>query len=184
LVAERVRAHGLGGRVTIGHVTTLAAMPSDEQARALDLLAESGIALILLPVTDLYLAGHGQPGSRSLAPLARARAAGVRVALANNNLQNPFSPFGNGSLLQAAWLTGIIERAADSRTRQWLFEAVTSEPAAILGLPAHGPSLGALAHLVLVDAPSIDDVMLSAAPVLATVHSSRVVHALLGPTAD
>ena len=115
LVVERTRALAMGGRVTIGHVTTLAAMPADAQARALDALASAGIALVVLPATDLYLGGHGEPGTRSLAPWERAIDAGVRVAIANNNIDNPFAPFGNGNLLQAAWLAGITRRGSAPR---------------------------------------------------------------------
>jgi cytosine deaminase len=181
IVAERVRAHAMGGRVAIGHVTTLAAMTADAQAAALDLLAEAGIALVVLPATDLYLTGHGEPGTRSLAPFERARAAGVRVAIANNNLQNPFAPFGNGNLVQAAWLAGIVRRASNPAMRRWLLEAITSEPSAILALPPHGPSAGAAAHLALVDAESRDEAISMAPPVLATLRAGRLVYALEGP---
>jgi cytosine deaminase len=181
LVAERTRAHAMQGKVTIGHVTTLAAMAPDAQAAALDELAAAGIGLAVLPTTDLYLAGHGEPGTRSLAPIARARAHGVRVAIANNNLQNPFAPFGNGNLLQAAWLAGIVGRASDPASRKQLFEGITSEPAALLGLPAHGPFTGSPAHLALLDAERERDVPLIAPSVLATLRSGRLVHRLSGP---
>lgn len=181
LVAERVRAHGLQGQVTIGHVTTLAAMPLDAQAAALDLLAQAGIALVILPATDLYLAGVGEPGTRSLAPLARARRAGVRVAIANNNLQNPFAPFGNGNLTQAAWLAGLIGRAAEPTTRRWLLEAISREPADILGLSAFGPMPGAWAHLAVFDATREEDIVLSAPAVLATLRAGRLVYRASSP---
>jgi cytosine deaminase len=180
LVLERTRAHGLAGRVTLGHVTTLAAMAPDARARALDALARAGIALVLLPATDLFLAGHGDPGSRSLAPFAQARAAGVRVALANNNLENPFAPFGNGNLIMAAWLTGITQRIATPEGRRALLEAITTVPAHILDLPAHGPELGALAHLALVSSQRLDQVVLEVPPVLATLHGGVLVHRLDG----
>jgi len=129
LVLERTRALAMGGRVTIGHVTTLAAMPVDAQARALDALASAGIALVVLPATDLYLGGHGEPGTRSLAPWERAIDAGVRVAIANNNIENPFAPFGNGNLIQAAWLAGLARRGSASSRRRALFDAITRTPA-------------------------------------------------------
>jgi cytosine deaminase len=179
-VAERVRAHGVPGRVTLGHVTTLSAMAPEAQAAALDLLASAGISLVVLPATDLYLAGHGEPGTRSLAPIARARRAGVRVAIANNNLDNPFAPFGNASLLHAAWLAGVVQRMADAESRRFLCEAISHEPAAILGLPVHGPMQGAFAHLVLLDADHPDDIVSSAPPVLATLRSGRLTHRLAG----
>src|SRR5206468_7229042 len=95
--------------------------------------------------------GHGEPGTRSLAPWERAIEAGVRVAIANNNLENPFAPFGNGNLLQAAWLAGITRRAATPAQARALLDAITHGPAAILGLPPHGPTPGAIAHLIVVD---------------------------------
>jgi cytosine deaminase len=183
LVVERVRAHGVPGRVTLGHVTTLAAMTPEAQAAALDLLASAGISLVVLPATDLYLAGHGEPGTRSLAPIARARRAGVRVAIANNNLHNPFAPFGNASLLQAAWLAGIVQRLADAEGRRILLEAITREPAAILGLPAHGPSEGALAHLALLDTHDPEHSVSLAPAVLATLRNGCLTHRLSGVAA-
>jgi cytosine deaminase len=178
VLAELVHANSMEGRVTIGHVTTLAAMSVDQQSRALDLLAGAGISLVVLPATDLYLAGHGEPGTRSLAPIERARAAGVRVAIANNNIQNPFAPFGNGNLLQAAWLAAIARRARDPATRRLFLEAITTEPTAILGLPAHGPTVGAHAHLAIVDALRGEEVLTLAPPVLATLRGGSLVHSL------
>ena len=87
----------MAGRVTIGHVTTLAAMAARRAGGRPGRLADAGIALVVLPATDLYLAGHGEPGTRSLAP-SSARGGRRAVAIANNNIDNPFAPFGNGSL--------------------------------------------------------------------------------------
>ena len=174
LVVERTRALGLAGRVTIGHVTTLAALAPDEQAAAFERLAEAGIALVVLPATDLYLGGHGEPGSRSLAPIERAAAAGVTVAIANNNLANPFAPFGNGSLVQAAWLAGITRRLGDPAGRRLLLEAITSHPAAILGRAPHGPQVGARADLVVLDTTEPERAITQAPSVVATVHGGRL----------
>ena len=181
LVAERTRAHGMEGQVAIGHGTTLAAMAPDAQREALDVLARSGIALVVLPATDLYLAGHGEPGTRSLAPWERAVAHGVRVAIANNNLCNAFAPFGNGNILQAAWLAGIARRSAGREGRAALLEAVTRAPGAILGLPEHGPVPGAEGHLVVVDAEEPEEAMLEAPAVVATIRGGALVSRLAAP---
>jgi cytosine/creatinine deaminase len=182
LVIERTLAHGLQGNVTIGHVTTLAAMAPDAQGRALDALAAADIALVVLPATDLYLAGAGEPGSRSLAPIERARAAGVRVAIANNNIHNPFSPFGNANLLAAAWLAGITRRAASPEARKGLLDAITHAPAQILGLGAHGPTPGAAAHLCLLDSEDPDQLALEAPAVIATLRAGQLVYRTRAPT--
>jgi cytosine deaminase len=181
LVAERTRAHGMQGKVTIGHVTTLASMSETEQSRALEQLAAAQISLVVLPATDLFLAGHGEPGTRSLAPIERAHAAGVRVAIANNNLQNPFAPFGNGNLLQAAWLVGLTRRVAARDGQALLLDAISHEPARILGLPEHGIVPGALADLVLLDLDRSAEAATLAPAVLATLHRGALSHLVQAP---
>lgn len=181
LVVERTLALGMQGKVTIGHVTTLARMSPPALSVALDALARADIALVVLPATDLYLGGHGDPGVRSLAPLERARAAGVRVAIGNNNIQNPFAPFGNGNLLQAAWLTGLTRRMNAPGAPQLLLDAITREPARILGLPTHGPEVGARADLALLDFDRAQAVVNSAPSVLATLSGAQLGHLLNAP---
>ena len=168
LVAERTRALGLAGRVVVGHVTTLAAMAPLDRARALSVLAEAGIALVSLPLMDLHL--------ERTAPVLEAAAAGVRVAVANSTIAGPSAPFGNASLVQAAWLSGVLGRAASDDDQSRLLDMITRTPAEVLGLPARGPEPGAVADLVVLD---VDDpaLVLRAAPgVSATVAGGRLVH--------
>lgn len=174
LVIERTNALGMAGRVTVGHCTTLAAFGAGRRQEAFDRLAAAGIALVVLPVTDLYLGGHGDPGTRSLAPLEQAAAAGVRVAIANNNLANPFAPFGNGSLLQAAWLAGVTRRLGSPSQRQLLLDAITVAPAEILGRDPHGAVVGSVADLVLLDTSDPDAAVSQAPAVLATLRKGHL----------
>ena len=134
-----------------------------------------------MPVTDLHLTGHGDPGRRSVAPVDQAAAAGVRIAIA---IANPFAPVGNASLLQAAWLTGIIGRGGDAANRALLLDAITSLPGSILGLEPHGPSAGAPAHLAVLDALDPDTAVLAAPTVLATRRHGCLVDALVGVSVD
>ncbi|MDQ1715854.1 MAG: cytosine/creatinine deaminase [Frankiaceae bacterium] len=181
LVADRTRAHGMAGAVTIGHVTSLAAMPPDEQQRAFDVLAALDIALVALPVTDMFLAGHGEPGQRSIAPVERAVRSGVRVAIGNNNIGNPFAPFGNANLLHAAWLTGIVRRLGSLDERGHLLAAVTTGPASILGLTAHGTAVGERADLVVLDCDDVSTAVLQAPVALATIRGGDIVHTVSSP---
>lgn len=175
-VAERTRALGMAGRVTIGHVTKLAAMSVRDQDAALSELAEADIALVVMPATDLYLGGGGEPGTRSLAPLERAAAAGVRVAVSNNNLHNAFSPYGNGSLLQAAWTAGLTRHMGSSADRRMLLDAVTHVPAGVLGRERHGTRPGDLADLVVLDTRDPEGIVLQTPPVSATLLRGRLAY--------
>jgi cytosine deaminase len=172
LVAERTAALGMAGRVNVGHVTSLAAMDRYAQASALQSLADTGISLVVLPVTDVYLMGHGEPGTRSVAPYDRALAAGVRTAIGNNNIGNGFAPFGNGSQLHAAWLAAVLRRSTDVGA---LLEAVTSEPATILGLEPHGTKHGHWADLVVLDHDDVSTALLQCPAVHSVLRRGRPV---------
>jgi cytosine deaminase len=128
----------------------------------LDSLAAHGISLVVLPVTDVYLMGHGEPGTRSVAPYELAMRAGVRTAIGNNNIGNAFAPFGNANQLQAAWLAGLLRRDTDNGR---LLAAITSEPAAILGLEPHGTTVGEWADLVVLDHDEVATSVLLCPPV-------------------
>ena len=125
----------------------------------------------MLPATDLYLTGHGEPGQRSMAPYDRALQVGVRTAIGNNNIANAFAPFGNASQLQAAWLAGLMRRSTDAAA---LLAAVTSEPAGILGLEPHGTAPGQWADLVVLDHDDVADAMLQAPPVHRVLRRGRL----------
>lgn len=170
LVVERTRALGLQGRVTVGHVTTLAAMPGLVRERALDELASCDIALVVLPPTDLHLVG-------TLAPVLEAARRGVRCAIANNNIANPFSPFGNANVLQAAWLAGVVSHAVTAADEQVLLDAITTVPRSILGLP-----VGGVHDLAVLDTTDGGAPLRSAPAVVATVRAGRLVHLVEPPT--
>ena len=181
-VVERTIALGMHGRVAIGHATTLAAMDDCQRHAALELLASAGIGVIVLPATDLYLAGHASGGRRAIAPVAEVAAAGVVVAIGNNNIANPFAPFGNASLLQAAWLAGLVGRTPSPADRATLLDAITVNPARLLGLPPRSVCVGAPAELAIVDTAAPDEVISQAPTVLATIHAGALVGAPCLPT--
>jgi cytosine deaminase len=177
-VVDRTEAHGMQGQVTIGHVTKLAAMDEPARRRSFEALAAADVALVVMPATDLYLGGVGDPGSvgsRSLAPIDEAASAGVRVAVTNNNIANDFAPYGNGNLLQAAWLAGLIGRLHGPAARALLLDAITVAPARILGLPGHGLEPGLLAHLAILDTTDPDRAVFDAPAVRSTVFAGSLV---------
>src|SRR5215469_14359420 len=57
-IAEQTVRHGWQGRVAVGHLTELAALPPVEQDHIIDAIRGAGIGVIMLPATDLYLMGR------------------------------------------------------------------------------------------------------------------------------
>lgn len=153
-IVTETRNRGYGGRVSVGHATKLSAMAIDDAARMADDLADTGVAVTILPATDLFLAARNQAGQspRGLAPGQLLVERGVTVSLATNNVMNPFTPYGDASLLRMANLyanTAQIARDADIGA---VFSMVSDSAAQQLGVKT-GLAVGQPADIVLLDAP-------------------------------
>src|SRR5690349_12594050 len=110
LVCELTEKYRYGGRVAIGHVTKLSVMPLDlfrEKARK---LADAGVAVTVLTATDLFLQGRDQDHSirRGVVHAHELVKHGVNCSLASNNIQNPFTPLGDGSPMRMATMYATV----------------------------------------------------------------------------
>lgn len=150
---ERV---GWQGRVTVGHVTKLSALPRDELLRKGAQLAQAGVNVTCLPSTDLFLTGrehfHNKP--RGLAPLAQLDQCGVTCSLSTNNIDNPFTPYGDASLVRQANLFANVSQLGTEAELLRCLAWVSTESARLLRLPDYGLKPGCKADFVVFDAPS------------------------------
>jgi cytosine/creatinine deaminase len=175
IATETVR-RGWQGRVALGHMSEMAALPPDEQDALARTLAEAGVAVVVLPATDLYLMGRKDVRSprRGLAPVKRLLAAGVTVAAATNNVQNAFTPVGTAGLPLMGYLVAVgAHMGAEPELLQAL-EMLTTHPARILGLRDHGVHVGARADLAVWETERPDGILAALAPCRLAVKSGRV----------
>lgn len=168
LVCELTEKQGWGGRVTIGHVTKLSTMPPADMVEVGKRMAGAGVALTVLPATDLYLMGRHKDfdvprGTVDAIPLL---AAGTLCNLSTNNVQNPFTPFGDAQLIRMAQLyANIVQRGSEADLRA-IWDMFNANSARILRLKEYGIAVGNPADLVLVDAASPVQALRDIAPVL------------------
>lgn len=155
-VARCTRLHGWGGRVTIGHVTKLSALPQESLTVLALELAEAGVQVTCLPSTDLFLMGrdvfHNKP--RGLAPLAHLHACGVTCSVSTNNVGNPFTPYGDASLVRQANLFANVSQMGTVPQLLQCLAWVSSESARLLRLKDYGLLPGCRADFIVFDAPS------------------------------
>ncbi len=149
------RGVGWGGRVAIGHVTQMSLLPPARFAALAGTLARAGVAVTVLPATDLYLMGrsHDHAVPRGVVPAERLRAAGVTCSIATNNVLNPFTPYGDANLLRMANLYANVCQVARPAELAGCLEMVTRDAARLMRAPGYGVAVGAPADLVLLDAP-------------------------------
>jgi cytosine deaminase len=145
---------GWGGRVAVGHVTKLSSMPRVLLADYGRRLAAAGIAVTVLPATDLFLMGrafeHDVP--RGVTPAHRLAALGVTCSLATNNVLNPFTPFGDASLGRIANLYANIAQLGRRAEMLCCLDMVTASPARLMRCADYGIAIGNPADLVVMDA--------------------------------
>ncbi|NML44529.1 amidohydrolase family protein [Ramlibacter sp. G-1-2-2] len=153
-VAHLTVEFGLQGRVTCGHACSLAIQPRAQAEETLARCAAAGIHLVALPTSNLYLQGDwsGTPVQRGITRVREARAAGVNVCVATDNVADAFYPYGSYDLLETWGLAVQMAHLPDAAA--WL-DAITTNPASAMGLAWDGRlRVGAPADLVVMPAAS------------------------------
>ena len=154
-VCRQTERRNYQGRVAIGHATKLSALPPDRLKAAAERLAKAGVAVTVLPATDLYLlardATHNAP--RGLTVAHKLVADGVLCSVATNNVQNPFTPFGDASLPRMANFYANIAHAGVDEFDACL-DLVTDLPARLMNRRDYGISVGNPADIVVLDTDS------------------------------
>jgi len=152
-VCRQTEAHRYGGRVAVGHVTKLSALPPAKLEALAYRLADAGVAVTALPATDLFLMGrdsdHNVP--RGVTPAHRLVKHGVTCSLATNNVLNPFTPFGDCSLVRMANLYANVAQAGALSDIAACLDMVTTLPAKLMNLTDYGIAVGNPADLVVLD---------------------------------
>lgn len=153
--------HGWQHRVTIGHVTKLSVLPPDQFGPLAAAMAEAGVQVTALPSTDLFLTGrdasHNLP--RGVAPLHRLHAHGVTCSLSTNNIGNPFTPYGDASLIRQANLFANVSHLGTARELVQCLDWISRESARILRLEGYGLTPGCRADFMVVDASTASAVI-------------------------
>jgi len=168
LVCELTEQYGWGGRVACGHLTKLSVMPLPELDEMAKRMAGAGVALTVLPSTDLYLGGRERDHrvERSVADANRLHRLGVLCSISSNNILNAFTPLGDGQLIRQANLyANVIQHAMpDDLQDTWKF--FTSNSAKLMRRADYGIAVGNPADLAVIDAPDPVAAIREIAPVL------------------
>lgn len=152
-VARKTDEYGWGGRVAIGHVTKFAAMPPESFDALARRLAGAGVAVTVLPSTDLFLMHRDCDRSvpRGVTPLHRMLDHGVNCSLSTNNVLNPFTPYGDCSLIRMANLYANIAQIGQPDLLAECLNMISTRSAALMNLRDYGIEVGKTADLVVVD---------------------------------
>lgn len=168
LVCDLTEKYGWGGRVACGHLTKLSVMPLDELDAMARRMADAGVALTVLPATDLYLGGRDKDHrvERSVADANRLHRLGVTCSISSNNILNAFTPLGDGQLVRMANLYANVVQHAMPDELQDTWAMFTTNSAKLMRRAGYGIAVGNDADLVVLDAPDPVAAIREVAPVL------------------
>ncbi len=164
-VCRKTEEFGWGGRVAVGHATQMSLLPPDRFNAIAVQLANAGVAVTVLPSTDLHLMGrrHDHAVPRGVVPLEPLREAGVTCSISTNNVLNPFTPYGDGSLVRMANLYANVCHVSRPADLAGCLDMITDAAARLLRLDDYGLKVGGPADLVCLDASSPADAISSLA---------------------
>ncbi|ORE96364.1 amidohydrolase [Stappia sp. 22II-S9-Z10] len=167
-VCRKTEEFGRGGRVAIGHVTKLAYADPAMMAAVGKRMAGAGVALTVLPATDLFLMGRDRTEGRTrgVAHAHELLHHGVNCSLSTNNVLNPFTPFGDCSLIRMANLNANICHVGAAGDIVECFNMVTSRSAKLMNIADYGLEPGKSADLAVIDCASQHTAVFELAPVL------------------
>ena len=156
LVCDLTERHGYEGRVAIGHGTKYSLLPPARLRALGERLASAGVAVTVLPATDLFVTGRHQDHAvaRGVADANALIECGANCSLSTNNVLNPFTPFGDCSLVRIANLyANVVQRGNEDELAE-CFEMLTRRSARLLRRDDYGIEVGRPADLVVWDARS------------------------------
>jgi cytosine/creatinine deaminase len=172
-LAALVSSTGFDLGATASHCVSLGLQDVDAQRRIADAVAASGVGVVALPITNLFLQARGVAASppRALTAVGALTAAGVTVAAGGDNVRDPFNPLGRSDQLEtAALMVAVAHRSpADA------YASVSGAARAVMGLPPVDVAPGSPAELVAVRAGSLVEAVGAASPERVVVHAGRVV---------
>jgi cytosine/creatinine deaminase len=155
-VCRKTEEYGWGGRVAVGHATQMSLVEKARFDAIATQLARAGVAVTILPSTDLYLMGrtHDHAIPRGVVRAEPLRAAGVTCSISTNNVLNPFTPYGDASLIRMANLYANVCHVARPADLAGCLDMVTTASARLMRLEDYRIEEGRPADLVAIDAAS------------------------------
>jgi cytosine deaminase len=153
LASETVR-HGLAGRVTGSHLTSMHSMDNYYVSKLLPLMREAGVSAVANPLINITLQGRhdSYPKRRGMTRVKELMAAGINTAFGHDCVMDPWYGLGSGDLLEAAHMGLHVGQMTGLSEMRACFAAVTQNGARALHLDGYGLEPGCHADLVLLQA--------------------------------
>jgi len=149
-VAEAALRHNFTGNIVCGHCCSLAVQSQSDVAETLKLVKAARIGIVSLPMCNLYLQDRHPrrtPRWRGITLIHELKQNRIPIAIASDNVRDPFFGFGNHDGLEVFAMAVKIAHL-DTPYSGWI-KTITTTPAELMGLDRNYISVGSAADLVI-----------------------------------
>ncbi len=160
-LAVRTIETGYQGRVTASHCGALSAYDDNHASRVISLVRDAGITISSNTQISLVLDGRADRGlvRRGITRVGELLDAGVNVISAQDDVNDPYYPFGKPDQLEVAQYTAHVAQLTYPAQLEVVLDMVTVNAATAMRLDGYGTSPGDRADLVLVAATTVHEAL-------------------------
>lgn len=178
MLANTTIEAGWEGRVSAGHCVALAAYDDSYAREVIEKVARARINVITNPTTNLVLQGRNdpQPIRRGITRVKELLQAGVNVACGHDNLRDVFYPFGQGDMLEVAFVTALTAQLTGEDEIITAFDMPRRRAAAILGIESTEIQEEGIADFILIPHPSPVEALARRHPRRAVIRAGRLIY--------
>ena len=177
MVADETIRRGWHSRVTAGHTCALAAYDDHYAGYVIQKLRQAKIHMITKPVTNLMLQGRNdkQPIRRGITRVKELLEAGLLVSFGQDCVSDTFYPLGSADMLQVANVTAHAAQMSLPDEIKKVYDMITGDAAAVIGLEDYGLKVGSKADLIVLDVATERDAIRLAPARLFVIKNGRIV---------
>lgn len=176
-LAVKTMRSELAGSVSASHCGALAAYDDTYAAKVIDMVRRAGINIVSNAHISLMLAGRGdhQPIRRGITRVRELLAAGVNVASGQDDVHDPYYPFGKPDQLEVALYMSHAAHLSLPNELETVLDMVTTNAARVLELPNYGIEVGNRADLVVLEGTSAVELLRHRPPRRYVFHAGELV---------
>src|SRR6266545_3058837 len=176
-LALKTMREGYQGRVAASHCGAMAAYNDVYAAKIVDMVATAGITISVNAHINLVCSARidREPKRRGIARVKELLARGVNVISSQDDVNDPYYPFGQPDQLEVALMMAHTAQLTLPHELEQVFDMVTTNAARAARLDDYGIAPGRRADLVVIDAPSVHEALRTQPPRRCVIHEGRAI---------
>jgi cytosine deaminase len=176
-LARKTMRENFNGRVTASHCGAMAGYNDVYAAKVVDMVASAGITISVNAHINLVCSARldREPKRRGTARVKELLARGANVITSQDDVNDPYYPFGKPDPLECASMMGHVAQLTLPHELEQVMDMITVNAARAARVGDYGIAPGMRADLVVVDAPSVHEALRLQPPRLHVLKDGREV---------